>query len=66
MGEGTPFIVGDVLDFELQEKEKDVGGSEERVVVLCVLLHYRMPYAGEAPSNDPTKPWFAACLCRQK
>ena len=25
VGEGTPFIVGDVLDFELQEKEKDVG-----------------------------------------
>ena len=33
---------------------------------MCVLLHYRMPYAGDAPSNDPTKPWFAACLCRQK
>ena len=64
VGEGTPFIVGDVVDFELQGK--DVGGSEERAVVSRVLLHYRMPYAGEAPSNDPTKPWFAACLCRQK
>ena len=62
-GEGTPFLLGDVLDYEL---EQAAGSSSDTAFVSRVLLHYRMPYAGETPSNNPTKPWHKSCLCRQK
>tara|TARA_B110000046_G_scaffold29762_1_gene31357 strand:+ start:1176 stop:2213 length:1038 start_codon:yes stop_codon:yes gene_type:complete len=67
IGEGTPFLLGDVIDFELEEHTASSSSSAAAgPFVSRVLLHYRMPYAGEAPSNDPTKPWCKSCLCRQK
>ena len=71
VGERTPFLVGDVLEVELEELDTSSGSAAASAstggpFVTRVLLHYRMPYAGEAASDDPKKPWFAACLCRQK
>ena len=64
-GEHTPFLLGDVIDFELVEQAAG-SSSSTGAFVSRVLLHYRMPYAGETPSNDPNKPWHKACLCRRK
>ena len=61
-GEGTPFFVGDVKRVELATS----SSSKAPPVVARVLVHFRMPYGGSAFTDDPSKQWHLACLCRQQ
>lgn len=75
-GEGTPFLVADVVAVECSSTSTSASASQgaasssqsgapaSKQQVVRILVHYRMPYAGTKCSNDPSKPWHLACLCR--
>ena len=71
-GEGTEFLVGDVIAIEHEESDSSgapsgaAGASADTQGVARVLVHYRMPVGGNGFCDDVNREWKLACLCRQE
>jgi hypothetical protein len=72
VGECTPFLVADVVEVDTTGGTAAAAAASSSVAlpVSRILVHYRMPYSGASisalPTNDPSKAWHLACLCRGK
>ena len=64
-GEGTEFLIGDVLELECQPSGA-AGASVDTQDVTRLLVHYRMPIGGNGFCDDVNREWKLACLCRQE